>query len=1085
MRNGSSRGRLTGAGFAVVLCAVLVLSASGAARSTAASATGPTSGVPGSGVLGPGPSPQQALESSRAPSDSSKVMTSSPLRWNAACLVGRPDTRADARALALGCDTYIVLLKNAVSSPAAVAEDHSRAYGARVKFVYRAAVKGYAAVIPLERVASLRADPRVASVELDQKVEAFPQDTPTGISRIFVPQNRSLNVDRADDVRVDADIAIIDSGIDYGHPDLNLVGRTDCTTGDPLSKKPLECLDDAGDDANGHGTHVAGIAAALDNGDGVVGTAPGARLWSVKVLDASGQGSVSQIVAGIDWVTAHAALIDVANMSLGCECQSDALDQAITTSVAAGVVYTVAAGNSARDAGNTTPAHHPDVITVSALADFDGEPGALGSPTCSSDEDDTLANFSNYGAVIDLAAPGVCIHSTWKGGGYATISGTSMAAPHVAGAAAIIASRSKPQSKAGVTAVRDALVAAGNLNWSDVMPGTCTRRGCSPAGSPDSIQEPLIDVHDMHVFRAATVTGPFNTSPKARFARSCDAEPTCSFNASGSSDLDGTITGYAWSFGDGTTAAGVAASHAYKKSGAYVVTLTVTDDRGSRGRQATLVTVSDGSESKLANPHCDTPGDDKCEKWIAVYDNPNGLGRQGFWGIDFANGQAVSPTGDRVFVTGASWDNTTGSRDIATVAYEAATGARLWTARYNGPQGLDDIAFGVVSSSDGRRVYVTGVRDADYSRERESRWDIVTVAYDAATGAQLWVSAYGRIAPDGVDGPEALAVSPDGSSVYVTGSSCEAYSRHSDDFDPVTSCDYTTLAYDAATGAQRWVASYDGAQAYDVARAVVVSPDSSRVYVAGESTEQDKCCENDYATIAYDARSGNELWARRYNSGNVEYADDRAYFLAISGDGERIYVGGDSSDGYDDGDFATVAYDANGTEQWVARYEPGGYSTGLATPRAGRGVYLVGAVRDGGCFWCTDAVTIAYDGTGAERWTARYGNTGAVEGVEGVTTSPDGSEIYVAAYGENAKGGTDLTTIAYRAVDGGREWTARYNSSRGKETDFDLLPILTTVIGVSPNGRSVYVSGTFYAADVYSPNAANFGTVAYDVRRSK
>ena len=165
--------------------------------------------------------------------------------------------------------------------------------------------------------------------------------------------------------------------------------------------------------------------------------APGARLWAVKVLNDQGSGYMSWIVAGIDYVTKNASAIEVANMSLGCECTSAALDTALTNSTNAGVVYVVAAGNSTKDASTFSPANHPRVITTSAVADFDGKAGGVGAATCRADEDDTLANFSNFGSTVDIAAPGVCIRSTWNNGGYNTISGTSMASPHAAGAAAL------------------------------------------------------------------------------------------------------------------------------------------------------------------------------------------------------------------------------------------------------------------------------------------------------------------------------------------------------------------------------------------------------------------------------------------------------------------------------------------------------------------------------------------------------------------------------------------------------------------------------------------------------------------------
>jgi subtilisin len=321
-------------------------------------------------------------------------------------------------------------------------------------------------------VAALKADPNVAAVTPDLPVHAFAQTLPTGIDRI--DGELSSTVSGNGSGAVDVDIAIIDTGI-ASHPDLNVVGGVNCIGGSSFN------------DDNGHGTHVAGIAAARDDANGVVGVAPGARLWAVKVLNSAGSGSTSQIVCGIDWVTARASTIEVANMSLGgqspfgsfsgCSSSFDPMHPAICRSVAAGVTYAVAAGNSAANANGFVPATYSEAITVSALADFNGQPGGGAPATCRADEDDTFANFSNFGSDVDLIAPGVCILSTYPGG-FNTLSGTSMASPHVAGAAALYKST---HPGAAPAQVKSALQAAGNLNWND-------------ADDPDSTKERLLNV---------------------------------------------------------------------------------------------------------------------------------------------------------------------------------------------------------------------------------------------------------------------------------------------------------------------------------------------------------------------------------------------------------------------------------------------------------------------------------------------------------------------------------------------------------------------------------------------------------------
>jgi subtilisin len=363
-------------------------------------------------------------------------------------------------------DSYIVTLDS--GDPGVVAAEHARTRGAKVQFVYRSALRGYAAHMSAAEARALAADPRVRSVVPDRLVSVAAQTVPVGVTRI----GGALSSARAGDGRgaVDVDVAIIDTGIDTKSRDLTVAGGVNCVPGG-LSY----------DDLYGHGTHVAGIVGAQDNKAGVVGVAPGARLWAVRVLNSQGVGTWSSVMCGIDWVTAHAGTIEVANMSLGGggpegSCTDGGLHQAICSSVAAGVTYVVAAGNAASDARDFVPANYDEVITVSAITDFDGKPGGLGAPTCTTGFDDIFASFSNYGPDVDLTAPGMCVLSTWRGNTTATLSGTSMASPHVAGAAALYLSRHPGASPADV---KRALIQAGTHDWT---------------GDPDGTQEPLANV---------------------------------------------------------------------------------------------------------------------------------------------------------------------------------------------------------------------------------------------------------------------------------------------------------------------------------------------------------------------------------------------------------------------------------------------------------------------------------------------------------------------------------------------------------------------------------------------------------------
>ena len=275
-------------------------------------------------------------------------------------------------------------------------------------------INGFSAKLTEKQVNLLKNDSRIKSIEQDQMITLSPikifkgkpgggsgtppaQETPWGITRVGGGAYNGS-----------ATAWIIDSGIDLDHPDLNVdTGRSKSflRRGGP-------------DDENGHGTHVAGTVAAKNNSEGVVGVAPGATLVAVRVLDRRGSGSTSGVIAGVDYVAANGQNGDVANMSLGGGI-STALDNAVINAAASGVKFALAAGNESTDANNSSPAraNHANIYTISAM-----------------DINDNFASFSNYGnPPIEFCAPGVAIKSTWKKGGYNTISGTSMAAPHVCG----------------------------------------------------------------------------------------------------------------------------------------------------------------------------------------------------------------------------------------------------------------------------------------------------------------------------------------------------------------------------------------------------------------------------------------------------------------------------------------------------------------------------------------------------------------------------------------------------------------------------------------------------------------------------
>ncbi|MCS4542065.1 MAG: S8 family peptidase [Euryarchaeota archaeon] len=271
-------------------------------------------------------------------------------------------------------------------------------------------IPGVAARIPSQALEKLKQNPAVSYVELDREVRALAQETPWGVRRIGA--DVAWSITKGTGVKV----AILDTGIDYNHPDLdaNIKGGIDLV-GKGYSTNPRDW-----NDKNGHGTHCAGIVAAEDNSIGVVGVAPEASLYAVKVLNDGGLGFTSDIIEGIDWCASNG--IQVISMSFGSSAPSDAERQACNNASNLGLLLVAAAGNDG-PSNNTInyPAGYDSVIAVGAT-----------------DSSDQIAYFSSRGTQIELVAPGVSIYSTYKGDDYATLSGTSMSCPHVSGTAALI-----------------------------------------------------------------------------------------------------------------------------------------------------------------------------------------------------------------------------------------------------------------------------------------------------------------------------------------------------------------------------------------------------------------------------------------------------------------------------------------------------------------------------------------------------------------------------------------------------------------------------------------------------------------------
>ena len=321
---------------------------------------------------------------------------------------------------ALLFDTYLVKLEAEPADVVTTVNNIATVFDLEPIHIFEQATQGFQVDLPIGVADEIASWDEVQYVVIDnpdsyapppdwEEPELGDGEVPGGIERIG---GAVTNVDFSGTA-----VAIIDTGVDLDHPDLNVVGGYDAV-GDAVG------TDNSGDDGHGHGTHVAGTIGAIADGEGVAGVAPGIDIYAVRVLDDDGAGTYGNIIAGLEWVITQQD-IRVVNMSLGGAgdpSSNTMLEDAIQAVIDAGIVVVIAAGNDATDTSGFIPAGYDLGIVVSAYDSYGGDNG--------------FAYFSNYGDAVDIAAPGMTITSTYPDGDYAALSGTSMAAPHVAGAAA-------------------------------------------------------------------------------------------------------------------------------------------------------------------------------------------------------------------------------------------------------------------------------------------------------------------------------------------------------------------------------------------------------------------------------------------------------------------------------------------------------------------------------------------------------------------------------------------------------------------------------------------------------------------------
>jgi WD40 repeat protein len=415
-----------------------------------------------------------------------------------------------------------------------------------------------------------------------------------------------------------------------------------------------------------------------------------------------------------------------------------------------------------------------------------------------------------------------------------------------------------------------------------------------------------------------------------------------------------------------------------------------------------------------------------------------------------ANAVAVSPNGTTVFVTGTNGKTGSIATDYATIAYNTATGAQRWIKLYRGPGGGDSCDFdkAVAVSPDGTTVFVTGSCGAT------TTVDYATVAYNAATGAQKWVKLYNGVGS--LNYANSVAVSPSGKTVFVTGES-----------DAAGWPQYATVAYNAATGAQLWAKRYGASGSNDIAHAVAVSPNGNTVFVTGTSTSPTF---TDDVTVAYNAATGAQLWVKRHSGVQIA-ANGYNNSLAVSPTGGAVYVTGITGDANAaGGGYDTIAYNAaTGAQLWAKRYnarEGGGFA--VAVSPNGNTVFVTGKAftTPRGFGYATVAYNAA---TGAQLWAKSH--VGAVGGLPdaaaySVAVSPSGGTVYVTGLSW-AGSGFDYATIAYDAATGAQQWIKLYNPPNNSPT-YGEGPV---VEAVSPTSGTVIVTGATIAGE--------WATVAY------
>lgn len=906
-------------------------------------------------------------------------------------------------------------------------------------------------------------------------------------------------------------VAVIDSGVDYTHPDLaaNMVPGWDFMNND---SDPM--------DDNGHGTHVAGtIAAKGDNSTGVVGVSWHASIMPLKICDAAGNCDLWSAAQAVLYAANHGA--KVANNSwggLGADTFSQTLLDAINVANQSGMLFVAAAGNDRND-NDRRPVYPCNYVAQNVIC------------VAASFNEDAKIAFSNYGAVnVDLAAPGVNIFSTVQTGGYAYDSGTSMAAPHVAGAAVLAVSRFPALSP---EQVKNLLV--GSVDTSEYFNGTFSNNIVASGGrlNVNKALRSEIIISALPVALSVPAGQSTTTTITVKSINNYSGVVTLSI-ALANPNLSGSLNTSSLTVTPGSTAtatltisstAGMAAgNHAIVVQGRYTNSLGQTETR--------LGTVGVAVQTDLAVTVLTGPSNGEAGGWFAVSDSVQnqgtGLAKEFYVGYYLSTDNIITESDVRIgsrwipsLATGATntqnmdvWvpstmaagtyylgvivadiyqipDANTGNNSLTTQTITISSGipaSAAWVNRHDGPVHYVDFAKKVIVDNSGNSI-VTGHVCKSYTPSAGCDFDVTTIKY-SPDGAILWTVSYDSGKSDNAVG---LAIDEIGN-IYVTMASCTTErctavtikydsngnvpwptpAKHDMRPSALTTdnagntyitgdycnigCFIVTAKFDS-TGIQVWESRETALSNFSGGRAIAVDS-TGNVYIAADEIGYG------YGTIKYGPNGGTPRWKVNYMppGGGGHYA--RALALDSAG---NVYVSGLSHNDNSNYDIATVKYDNNGNQRWVNRYDNGGDDTlgnwdtvfGQLMVDAAGNVYIAGVSSNG---LDDDFVTIKYDTSGNPLWTARHGDS--ERDIAYAMTTDESGNVYLVGSGRS---GRNYTTIKY-GVDGHPRWYARYDSGSAE---------MAFALAVDGSGN-IYVTGTSdggsssqldYATVKYTPNA--------------